>query len=175
MLRQAMPIFLILGVEASSVAAADLSCMEPTGPIEQATHFVEDRLGVSLGAVCVRQVSRSKVRAVIRGNAEATADLTDLEAAFQPSTGDIFLAESLDLSNPVDLSFLVHELVHSAQFKQGSSRREQPIGYLENEAYNLQSRFLKSRGFEQEALLYNLLGLVQATSSDDYRYDPDRR
>lgn len=174
MLRQIALVLLLFCDDAPRANARDIPCLKPTSAIRSATQFVEERMEVRLSSICIRRVSRARLSSIVQAKSRVPAGERELEAAFEPRSKGIFLSETLDLSSPVDLSFLVHELVHAAQFEQSTSGSEQPIGYLEYEAYSLQASFLKSRGFDQEALLYKLLGLLQATSASDYRYEPDR-
>jgi hypothetical protein len=70
-------------------------------------------------------------------------------AAFEPGDYTIYLRDTLDLEDPSDNSFLVHELVHLLQWKRdgdavfGSCERALES---EREAYRVQNAYLKQHG-----------------------------
>lgn len=70
-------------------------------------------------------------------------------AAFEPAEYVIYLRDTLDLEDPSDNSFLVHELVHVLQWKRdgdavfGSCERALES---EREAYRVQNTYLKQQG-----------------------------
>lgn len=78
--------------------------------------------------------------------------------AFFPETGRIELAPDLDLATPYGQSFLLHEMVHAAQFAEGADRHARCPAALEAEAYRVQAEFLQEAGLSREALLTRLLG-----------------
>jgi hypothetical protein len=78
--------------------------------------------------------------------------------AYDPATGRIELAPDLDLTTALGQSYLLHELVHAAQFANGADRRAACKGVLEAEAYAVQARFLQAQGHDTEALPIFLLG-----------------
>lgn len=78
--------------------------------------------------------------------------------AYFPETGQIELAPDLDLSTAYGQSFLLHELVHAAQFAEGADARAPCPAALEAEAYRVQAQFLQDAGLMRDALLTRMLG-----------------
>lgn len=78
--------------------------------------------------------------------------------AFFPDTGRIELAPDLDLHTAYGQSFLLHELVHAAQFAAGADLRARCPAALEAEAYRVQAQFLHAAGLTRDALLTRMLG-----------------
>lgn len=83
-----------------------------------------------------------------------------MAALFDTERYRILLRASLDLSAPLDSSFLVHELVHVLQFKRfGHARftRCEDLLNSEREAYDVQNAYLRRQGIfwrEGETLRY---------------------
>jgi len=77
--------------------------------------------------------------------------------AFFPDTGAIELAPDLDLSTAFGQSYLLHELVHAAQYASGAHKVARCPQSLEAEAYGLQSDFLRAAGLGREAVMMRLL------------------
>lgn len=77
--------------------------------------------------------------------------------AFDPATGQIDLAPDLDLASPQGQSYLLHELVHAAQFRSGRAAGFPCPAALEAEAYALQADFLQGAGDMRQAVLMRLL------------------
>jgi hypothetical protein len=75
-------------------------------------------------------------------------------AAFDTQRYRIVIRESLDLDDPGDNSFLVHELVHVLQYKKDGSTRFmscEAVIASEHEAFDAQNLYMKSLGlFRQE-------------------------
>jgi hypothetical protein len=78
--------------------------------------------------------------------------------AYDPMTGRISLAPDLDLSTAYGQSFLLHELVHAAQYRAGRDRAVPCPAALEAEAYREQADFLMEAGLSREAVLTRALG-----------------
>jgi hypothetical protein len=82
-------------------------------------------------------------------------------AAFDTQRYRILVRESLDLGDPAQNSFLVHELVHVLQYKRdGSTRFMSCEGVLESEhqAYDAQNLYMKSQGvMRQEGMAVRLM------------------
>jgi hypothetical protein len=89
--------------------------------------------------------------------------------AYDPSSGTIALAPDLDLLDPIGRSFLLHELVHAAQFRVGRQHEVACRAMLEAEAYQLQAEFLRAAGSAREALMTSLVGqqLGRCTAIDE--------
>jgi hypothetical protein len=95
---------------------------------------------------------------------DATAEVQRSQAgAFYPDTGAIEIAADIDLSDPLGQSYLVHELVHHAQYMAGVQRRVRCLAALEREAYAVQAAFLRARGLPVQAVLVAFLGDVHGS------------
>lgn len=77
--------------------------------------------------------------------------------AYFPETGAIELAPDLDLTAPFGQSYLLHELVHAAQYASGAQLKARCPAVLEAEAYRVQAGFLRARGFGREAVMMTML------------------
>ena len=86
--------------------------------------------------------------------------------AFCPDTGAIELAPDLDLSDAFGQSYLLHELVHAAQYANGAQDNARCPAVLEAEAYTVQSDFLRARGLGREAVTMRLLAGQLGTCPD---------
>jgi hypothetical protein len=107
--------------------------------------FIADQSGHALPAECpiiIRSAQLSGVGA-----------LRSQVGAFVPSTGQILLAPDLDTDSVLGRSYLLHELVHAAQYHAGAETRVRCEGELEREAYRVQSAWLRQQGEMREALL----------------------
>lgn len=78
--------------------------------------------------------------------------------AYFPESGRIELAPDLDLTTAYGQSFLLHEMVHAAQFAAGADQIAPCPAALEAEAYRLQAEFLHRAGLVRDALLTRMLG-----------------
>lgn len=78
--------------------------------------------------------------------------------AFFPDTGRIELAPDLNLATPYGQSFLLHEMVHAAQFAEGADQTAPCPAALEAEAYRVQAEFLHDAGLVWDALFTRMLG-----------------
>ncbi|MFN5996810.1 MAG: DUF6647 family protein [Paracoccaceae bacterium] len=78
--------------------------------------------------------------------------------AYFPETGRIELAPDLDLTTAYGQSFLLHELVHAAQFAEGADLRARCPAALEAEAYRVQAQFLQEANLTRDALMTRMLG-----------------
>ncbi len=78
--------------------------------------------------------------------------------AYLTETGAIELASDLDLTTAYGQSYLLHELVHAAQYAGGVHMQVTCPQKLEAEAYALQADFLRDRGLPREAILIRVLG-----------------
>jgi len=91
--------------------------------------------------------------------------------AYLPGADRIELAPDLDLASPVGLSYLLHELVHAAQYHAGRDAQVPCPARLEAEAYQVQAEFLADLGLREEAtsftVMASLLGLCPGEG--DYR------
>jgi len=79
--------------------------------------------------------------------------------AYLPETGEIELAPDLDLSSAYGQSYLLHELVHAAQYRAGRQEQVPCPAKLEAEASLVQAAFLHDQGLGQEAVLIEALAV----------------
>lgn len=87
-----------------------------------------------------------------------TGDLARSQAgAYDPETGQINLAPDLDLTSIYGQSYLLHELVHAAQFRSDRAKGFACRAALEAEAYAIQADFLQNGGDMRQAVLMRLL------------------
>ncbi len=80
--------------------------------------------------------------------------------AFDPATGRIDLAPDLNLMTAYGRSYLVHELVHEAQYRTGRAAQAPCPSALEAEAYAVQARFLRVQGEDEAAGTVLALGAL---------------
>ncbi len=97
----------------------------------------------------------------------ATGSMRSQAGAYFPETGAIELAPDLDLTTAFGQSYLLHELVHAAQFAAGAHLRAACPAVLENEAYHVQADFLMDAGLHREA------GLIRLVASQLGQCDPE--
>lgn len=90
--------------------------------------------------------------------------------AYLPETGQIELAPDLDLTSAYGQSYLLHELVHAAQYAGGRQHKVACIGALEAEAYAVQAQFLRAHDLGREATLITLLGAQLGQCSAEAEY-----
>lgn len=84
---------------------------------------------------------------------DSTHALRSQVGAYIPETGQILLAYDLDTDSLLGRSYLLHELVHAAQYRAGVEARVRCKGELEREAYHLQTTWLRQHGEFREAML----------------------
>lgn len=73
----------------------------------------------------------------------------NMAALFDTEAYEIYVRKPVDLRNPITLSFIVHELVHVLQFRQGGHERFdscQAVLANEQQAYKVQNVFLNESG-----------------------------
>ncbi len=87
----------------------------------------------------------------------ADGSLRSQAGAYYPDTGRIELASDLNLSAAYGKSFLLHEMVHAAQFAAGMDQRVPCPEMLEAEAYRLQAGYQREAGLMREAVLTGFL------------------
>lgn len=100
----------------------------------------------------------------------AGAELRSQAGAYFPDTGRIELAPDLDLDSAYGQSFLLHEMVHAAQFAEGADLDARCPAALEAEAYRVQAQFLHHAGLTRDAMLTGFLGdqLGRCGAQPDY-------
>lgn len=84
---------------------------------------------------------------------ESAPALRSQVGAYVPATGQIMLASNLDTDSVLGRSYLLHELVHAAQYRAGAETRVRCEAELEREAYHLQTMWLRKQGELREAML----------------------
>lgn len=89
---------------------------------------------------------------------DADAAVRSQAGAFYPDSGRIELAPDLDLGSAYGQSFLLHEMVHAAQFAARADARARCPAALEAEAYAVQAQFLLEAGLARDALLTRMIG-----------------
>ncbi len=77
--------------------------------------------------------------------------------AYHPGSGRIDLAPDLDLNSVVGQSYLLHELVHAAQYRAGKDKSVPCPAALEAEAYHVQADFLQAHGLMRDAVMMRML------------------
>ncbi|AZL58445.1 hypothetical protein EI545_06120 [Tabrizicola piscis] len=107
--------------------------------------FIEAEGGYSVPSDCPT-VDRSDLLASVPA-------LRSQVGAFIPATGHILLAHDLDTDSTLGRSYLLHELVHAAQYRSGAQLHVRCEGELEREAYRLQTSWLRQKGEFREAML----------------------
>lgn len=73
----------------------------------------------------------------------------NMAALFDTEAYEIYVRKPVDLRNPITLSFIVHEMVHVLQFKQGGHGQFescQAVLASEQQAYKTQNVFLYENG-----------------------------
>ncbi len=97
----------------------------------------------------------------------AAGTLRSQAGAYHPETGAIELAPDLDLADAFGQSYLLHELVHAAQYANGAHLAARCPAALEAEAYALQADFLRARNLGREAVLMRLLATQLGSCADE--------
>jgi hypothetical protein len=79
--------------------------------------------------------------------------------AYFPETARIELAPDLNLATIFGQSYLLHELVHAAQYANGADMTALCPAALEAEAYSVQAAFLRQHDLGEQALTVQLIGM----------------
>lgn len=77
--------------------------------------------------------------------------------AYHPDSGRIDLSPDLDLTSIEGQGYLLHELVHAAQYGAGLDQTAPCPAALEAHAYHIQADFLQAHGAGREAVMMRLL------------------
>ena len=160
------------------IATADIAVAESGGDNrrcvdtaewgKEALEFVAVATGKPVPEPCVRRVDTTTLEELTAG-ARRTSHEAVSRATYIPASGDILLARDLDMSDPLERSYLVHEFVHAQQFASGSAQRAPCVGVLEGEAYAAQAAYLRARGRQRDAFLFELLGMLHSACAHEYR------
>jgi hypothetical protein len=109
-------------------------------------------------------IAENEYLAPLEGCPKITRDIPDQPGlarsqagAYDPLTGAIALAPDLDLTAAYGQSYLLHELVHAAQFQAGRDKTMPCHAALEGEAYQIQASYLMQHGLTREAVLIRLM------------------
>ncbi len=129
-------------------------------------------LVADLNAALVRTTAHAPVACPEIGFAllDDQPGLRSQAGAYFPDSGRIELAPDLDLTTAYGQSFLLHEMVHAAQFAEGADRVARCPAALEAEAYRVQADFLQAAGLSRDALFTRMLGeqLGRCGAAADY-------
>ncbi|QOR37808.1 hypothetical protein HNO52_04255 [Billgrantia diversa] len=83
-----------------------------------------------------------------------------IKAAYDSSTSTIYVDTGFDPGDPIDISYLLHELVHHHQLRAAKNTTARHRGELEGEAYRLQLAWLSEQGYTDP---YAELGIDEKT------------
>jgi hypothetical protein len=137
-------IAVLLGSLAYRPAAGDAGSPDADALVVAAS-FVAQATNAPVPAVDLRRVDGASLSSIFAaGGGKASTE--EVLALYLPRANRVLLNEHLDLGDPYDLSYLVHELVHAQQFATQRAVRAACPGKLEFEAYGIQARFLRDHG-----------------------------
>ena len=141
-------------------------CPEDAYSLHLAVAFLED-MGMAPTVVpCPRRVDDVRLaRLYFEGVGDSPGEEV-VAALYIRSTGEILVDAEMNFQDPVDLSYFVHELVHTRQME--ATATAACVGVLEAEAYAIQAAFLRDQGLPREALLFDLMGQLQAGCASRY-------
>lgn len=98
---------------------------------------------------------------------ESAPALRSQVGAYIPGSGRIMLAVDIDTESTLGRSYLLHELVHAAQYRAGAETRVRCEAELEREAYHLQTTWLRQKGEFREAMLLDWAAEVLGRCTGD--------
>ena len=156
----------IIGTQ--SKAQEVLDCRKENASIELALDFLVTMEMAPNSVPCPTRVVKEDLQGLFWASDSGHRNPEVVAALFMPESGEILIDDKLDLSNAVDLSFLLHEYVHLHQTENGRHEEVDCLGVLEAEAYALQAAFLRKRGFPLEALMFDLVGQLQGGCAIKY-------
>lgn len=167
LLSTLLPMALAAGPAMADTKDHSLSgCSEDASSLHLAVAFLEDMDMAPAVIPCPRRVQDLRLaRLYFDGVADGSAKET-VAALYIPATGEILVDGTMNFQDPLDLSFFVHELVHTRQMEDTGTTA--CVGALEFEAYAIQAAFLRDRGFPREALLFDLIGQLQVGCASRY-------
>lgn len=123
--------------------------------------FIAEETGYAIPGDCP-PIDRSYVL-------QSAPGLRSQVGAFVPSTGRILLAPDLDTDTIAGRSYLLHELVHAAQYRAGQQFLVRCEGHLEREAYRVQTAWLRQKGEFREAMLLDWVSETLGRCPDENR------
>ncbi len=160
---------LTLAVEPAKAETTDhglSGCPEDRAALRSAVTFLEDMNMAPSVIRCPRRMTDLHLAQLYFGGESGDAGDETVAALYVRATGEILIDAKVDFQNPVDLSYFVHELVHSRQME--APETTACVGALEAEAYAIQAAFLRKRERPREALLFDLMGQLQAGCASRY-------
>ena len=89
-------------------------------------------------------------------------------AAFVPASAEILISPNVDITKLLGRSYLVHELVHASQLKNGVKAPSTCLSLLESEAYWVQATYLRKHGLNEDALAFELVSMMQSSCAHPY-------
>ncbi|MGR3290396.1 MAG: hypothetical protein ACU0C9_04280, partial [Paracoccaceae bacterium] len=101
---------------------------------------------------------------------DASGHGADALAAFLTTSNEILISDEIDLTTLLGRSFLVHEIVHAAQFNSGDIAPESCTGLLESEAYQVQPPYLEKHDLAKEATNFLWMSLMHKSGCTHYDY-----
>ena len=150
-----------------AVSAAATGCTD----MDQLIDFVAEETNRPPLQFCPN-VKMSSVPELRSKFTKASLHGADALAAYLPSSDEILISNEIDLASLLGPSFLVHEIVHAAQFDSRDTAAESCIGLLESEAYRVQASYLKKHDLAEEAIIFVWMSVMHngaCTYFDYYR------
>lgn len=77
-------------------------------------------------------------------------------AFYDPESKTMFFHGEMDLSNPYNISTIIHETIHHIQFENGIDKMVECGSRLEEPAYSIQLKYLDSVGYDDEIKIRGL-------------------
>lgn len=133
----------------AALALASPAGAAPCDGMADLLSFIADRTDYPVPADCP-VILRSHLLDHAKG-------LRSQVGAYQPASGNILLGLDLDTESPAGRSYLLHELVHAAQYRAGVETRVRCEAELEAEAYAVQAAYLRAMNEGREALVLSWL------------------
>jgi hypothetical protein len=148
-------------------AAGRPACLDGAW-LQELSELVTEWTGTGVPPVCVRRASPRQLSTQL-GAIAALGPGEEAGALFLPGSGEILLADDLDIGAALGRSFVVHELVHAQQLEHGARDTSPCAGRLEAEAYAIQARYLNAHGRRQAGFVLELTGMLQGSCGYAYR------
>ena len=148
-----------------AVSAAAIGCTD----MDQLIDFVAEETDYPPLQFCPN-VKMSSIPQLRSKFTRASVYRADALAAYLPKSGEILISDEIDLTTLPGRSFLVHEIVHAAQFNSGDTAREVCIGLLESEAYHVQASYLKKHDLAKEAIYFVWMSVMHKGACTHYDY-----
>lgn len=155
----------LMGIQQISATATGCSWME------QLVVFVAEETDYPPLHICpnVRVTAKLELELI---DSDSSAHGAEMLAAYLPISNEILIGADIDLTSLRGRSYLVHEIVHSAQFNSGDTAPETCIGVLESEAYRVQAIYLTKHDLAEEARVFLWMSVMHnsiCTHHDYYR------